>query len=278
MKPYFLWSLIALSALFHSLLFYFLSGRSFYGFHKPSQENLTVSVNLLTVPKEEIKQPLKTSTSLRRQEVSPESFDQANRNLLEKNSLFQRSSSSESRFTKGFGIKLFGTSNLGYRFVYLLDVSGSMREKIDPTTTRLSLAKAEIQYSLESLPETAEFNLLLFADRVDSFSQECVPATSLMKAKAVTFLEKETPLSGGTDISGGLGVALAQWPDVIFLMTDGVANLSEDAFRSQWQYLYHQSKSRSQISVIGFLLDAQQENLLREIAEFTHGRFQHWKR
>ena len=131
--------------------------------------------------------------------------------------------------------------------------------------------------NFRKIKDESNFNIILFADKVDLFSSECVPATRFMKTKASNFLEKETSLSGVTDIAGGLGAALAQWPDVIFLMTDGISNLSEEAFRSQWQYLYRQSKSQSKISIIGFLLDSKQESLLREIADFTQGKFWHWR-
>ena len=283
MKPYFLWISLGLSVLLHGLLFFIFSGRSFYGFQQnrlDKEEVETVSINLLNPSEKKAVQDQLTQTETKpiSQSLALENFAKASHETLEKTLAFSSSSRfSPSITSKGIGVNLFGASSEGFRFVYLLDVSGSMREKVDKNSTRLSLAKLEIQRSLQALPETAEFNILLFADRVDSFSSECVPATSLMKARAFAFLEKETFLSGITDISGGLGVSLAQWPDVIFLMTDGVSNLSEEAFRSQWQYLYHQSKSRSQINVIGFLLNEQQESLLREITTFTKGKFLHWK-
>lgn len=282
MKPYFLWSLIGLSALLHGFLFYLFSGQSFYGFQKgvERKETESVSIHLLPVNEKKINQsqPNPSETKPLPQTISPDKLTQSSQEIMEKTLAFSGASHfSQPIASKSIGVKLFGASSEGYRFVYLLDVSGSMLEKVDQNSTRLSLAKLEIQRSLESLPETAEFNVLLFADRVESMSPECVPATSAMKARAFAFLEKETHLSGITDIAGGLGVALAQWPDTIFLLTDGVSNLSEEAFRSQWQYLYHQSKSRSQISVIGFLLDAKQGSLLREMANSTKGQFWQWK-
>ncbi|MEZ5405206.1 MAG: VWA domain-containing protein [Verrucomicrobiia bacterium] len=282
MKPYLLWSLIGISALLHGILFFFLSGYSFWQFsHKKAGDTFEkiAMVQLANWEKPQSK-TLSTSTSTSSQKNDPLTKKISQANLQNLTKTLQPSENISKQIADQKSEKaqdqLFGITSEGFRFVYLLDVSGSMLETVDNGSTRLDYAKKEIKRAITQLPEEAEFNILLFADRVSSFSPQCLPATASIKKRAFNFLDRDTSLGGVTDIVGGLGMALQQWPDVIFLLTDGASNTSEDIFRSQWQYLYHQSHSRTQISVIGFLLDAQQENLLREIANLTQGKFWHW--
>lgn len=281
MKPYLLWSLIGISALAHAFLFYFLSGYSFWEFsHKKNNSPLekVATVQLSDKLHQEIAQSL---TQVDQQKKSTENnLFQENLQSVEQVLAHHRSeniaNATELEASEKVKGQLFGATSEGFRFVYLLDVSGSMLEKVNRNTTRLDHAKEEIKHAITQLPEVAEFNILLFADRVVTFSPQCLPATTSIKKQAIDFLNQNTSLSGVTDIIGGLAVALEQWPDVIFLLTDGISNTSEEIFRSQWQYLYRQSRSQTQISVIGFLLDSQQENLLQEMANFTQGKFWHW--
>ncbi|MBX7158600.1 MAG: VWA domain-containing protein [Verrucomicrobiae bacterium] len=282
MKPYLLWILIAISALLHGILFFFLSGYSFWQFsHKKAGDTFE---KIAMVQLTNLEKPQSTtllapiSTPSQKNDPSTKKISQENLQSLAKTLQPSENISRQIADQKSEKAQdqLFGITSEGFRFVYLLDVSGSMLEKAG-ASTRLDYAKQEIKRAITQLPEEAEFNILLFADRVSAFSPQCLPATAFMKKKAFDFLDRDTSLGGVTDIVGGLGMALQQWPDVIFLLTDGASNTSEDIFRSQWQYLYHQSHSRTQISVIGFLLDAQQENLLREIASLTQGKFWHWK-
>lgn len=286
MKPYLLWSLIAISALLHGVAFYFLSGRSFFPFHGlpmvKSEEISSISLLPLKAKEELKSQPVDIKKVNVVQEVAMRKLVSQGQETLQKvlaePALKGLSQSSVAKnATANAAAQVFGISGEGFRFIYLLDVSGSMREKVNAQATRLAYAKSEIRRSLESLPEVAEFNILFFADEVESFSAACVPATEIMKQKAYDFLEKDSSLGGVTDIVEGLGVALAQWPDAVFLMTDGISNVSGEVFRSQWHYLYRQSRSQARICPIGFLLDSEQEKLLREVAETTKGSFWHWQ-
>jgi hypothetical protein len=119
------------------------------------------------------------------------------------------------------------------RLVYLVDVSGSMFDLLDPQgrESRFQAATDEVRRSIRLLPPDVSFNVVLFADHPVAMAPEPVPATPEGKARAEAFLGRIPDLGGGTDFVAGLRAALGMGPDSIFLLTDGGAN------EPDWQLL-----------------------------------------
>lgn len=124
------------------------------------------------------------------------------------------------------------------RVCFVIDVSGSMKEltswgRLDkddggvPRSTRMDVVRAELAGALDSLSDGAEFNVLLFSDDVDRWSNGLEPAgeSSLRKAKA--FVAREAP-SGGTNLHAALREAFSdQRVDSIVLFSDGEPSMGE---------------------------------------------------
>ena len=113
--------------------------------------------------------------------------------------------------------------------IYLIDVSGSMLEPLEPTPanggerrTRFDTAAAEVRRSMAALPPDTLFNIVLFADHPLPLTPEPVAATAEAKSRAEAFLGGlPEGVGGGTVLSEALGAALRMSPDVMFLLTDG---------------------------------------------------------
>ncbi len=170
---------------------------------------------------------------------------------------------------------LFGLSAGGGTFVYVLDVSGSMMEKIGGVS-RLDYAKREIARSLVTLPPEAQFSIVLFADRAEVFSNDLMPAAEQIKNEAIRFMEKSRHLKGSTDMLQGISQALGFRPDVIFLITDGLDGTPETLFYSQLDYMESKAGGRTRIYPVGIQLDGEQSRLLRGIADRTGGSYRDW--
>ena len=116
----------------------------------------------------------------------------------------------------------FGIVGEGYKFVYVLDRSGSMgwhgRES-------LKAVKAELIESLKYLDSVHQFQIVVYNDRPSVFNptgnaDQLAFATEENKDRAARFLESITA-AGGTAHEAALRLAIRLQPDVIFLLTDG---------------------------------------------------------
>jgi hypothetical protein len=127
-------------------------------------------------------------------------------------------------------VEFFGTVAQGNKIVFILDISGSMDENAyradADRVTRYERARGELLRSIAQLYAEQEFVVLLFSD-------DCLPmlgspqnkvqflaATPANKDRIAAWLESVRP-GGGTDPRTSLRIALALYPDAIFLLSDG---------------------------------------------------------
>jgi hypothetical protein len=148
----------------------------------------------------------------------------------------------------------FGIPVTGSRIVFVLDVSGSMREPASGATvsrgpggrpsgsftSKLDKAKQELMRAVEGLTADAEFNVIFFENRVRPWQKRLVSANKRNKARLAKTVEKLRP-EGGTALYDGLNEGLkiqtrrskrSRYPsnvDEVFLLSDGIPspNLSE---------------------------------------------------
>ena len=110
----------------------------------------------------------------------------------------------------------FGVRGGGKRFVFIVDVSGSMQGP------KLDRMKDELTKSVRALATDAEFSVVFFAGGAEVIDQGWMKA-STDKARAVALIGQQGCL-GGTDPTEAFNFAfksLSPIPDCIFFMTDG---------------------------------------------------------
>lgn len=120
----------------------------------------------------------------------------------------------------GGATSLFGISDAGKKFVYVLDRSGSMDE-----FGALRVAKAELRSSLQRLDATQEFQVIFYSN-ASVMLKTRNPHLEMFRGTDTHRLDVEEQLGvigpdGGTDHMPALRMALRLNPDVIFFLTDG---------------------------------------------------------
>lgn len=133
------------------------------------------------------------------------------------------------------GTSFFGIESRGRRFIYIVDVSGSMRGK------PLEILKEELKASVNALPDYTSFYIMAYNNQTIPMAKEDKwrRATEQNKLYAANWIEKRSA-DGGTDSTSSFRRAFEfkPRPDVIYFMTDAqnlegmgdyVANLNSGA-------------------------------------------------
>jgi hypothetical protein len=118
-------------------------------------------------------------------------------------------------------LQLFGAVGEGYKFVFVIDRSGSMG---GDGRKALAAVKAELTHAIETLDSVHQFQIIFYNQRPAIFNPSGKPgrlafATEENKRRAARFLETITA-EGGTAHDEALRLAAQMQPDVIFLLTD----------------------------------------------------------
>ncbi len=125
----------------------------------------------------------------------------------------------------------FGTQANGNRFVYVLDVSGSMNKG---SGRRLRRAVNELLRSIEQLHEEQLFYVLLFASSTrqmfdeESLTPAMLPATEENKTRLREWLNS-IKATGSTHPQRALHVGLKLSPSAVFFLSDGKFNKPKPA-------------------------------------------------
>ena len=110
----------------------------------------------------------------------------------------------------------FGVRGGGKRFVFIVDVSGSM------LGAKLDRLKEELTKSVRALERDAEFSIVFFAGDAQVIDQSWMTASS-DRDRAIQLIARQG-CSGGTDPTKAFDFAfktLSPIPDCVFFMTDG---------------------------------------------------------
>ena len=165
----------------------------------------------------------------------------------------------------------FGASAKGERIVYVLDSSGSMQDY-----GAIDVAKRELKASLERLTPGQRFQVIFYNNTPRPMAQvggrEDLPrATEVNKARARQFIDSQQPQLGTNHIAA-LDMALAQKPDVLFLLTDAdVPRLSP----SDLEQIRKRNGGKCQIHTIEFGKWGdltQDDNFLKKLARQNGGQ------
>ena len=165
----------------------------------------------------------------------------------------------------------FGASAKGERIVYVLDSSGSMQDY-----GAIDVAKRGLKASLERLTPGQRFQIIFYNNTPRPMAQiagrEDLPrATEVNKARARQFIDSQQPQLGTNHIAA-LDMALAQKPDVVFLLTDAdVPRLSP----SELEQIRKRNGGKCQIHTIEFGKWGdltQDDNFLKKLARQNGGQ------
>jgi hypothetical protein len=115
---------------------------------------------------------------------------------------------------------MFGVAATGYKFVYVIDRSGSMG---GDGNAALKAAKVELLESIKKLESTHAFQIVFYNERPAVFNPKnnglAVFANDRNKELAERFLDSISA-QGGTEHEAALRIALKLKPDVIYWLTD----------------------------------------------------------
>ena len=201
---------------------------------------------------------------------------------------------------KGKG-HFYGIPQVSKRIIYIIDVSGSMKQDVGGGKTRLEACKTELSRAISQLPRRASFNVLLYSHDVRTWKPTMVVAGPLKKGAAGNkpdakrFFEKAEP-KGNTNIYDALRRAFEiadggsnknkkkknapLAADTIYLLTDGAPTTPDGKPDDTKKILEGVRKwnALGQVTIhtigIGKNLNS---GFLRQLAEENNGRFI-WKK
>lgn len=177
----------------------------------------------------------------------------------------------------GGATSLFGITDAGRRFVYVLDRSGSMSD-----FGAIRVAKAELKSSLARLDTTHEFQVIFYSN-MPIILEPRNTRSDMFRGIATHRLEVERQVAaitpdGGTNHIDALEMALKLNPDVIFFLTDGAGVTLSDTDLGR---LKQRNNGGSRIHCIEFgkgpsLQSARGvRNFLQKLADQNDGQYQY---
>jgi len=166
----------------------------------------------------------------------------------------------------GGGTSFFGVSSRGRRFMYIVDVSGSMGAQ-----NRLSILKDNLQSSVDALPEYTSYFIFAYNDQADPVDNALRwrVASKENRLRADRWI-KRLSSGGGTDPTSAFEKAFRfqPLPDVIYFMTDAEDLQGMPEFVAR---LNHRAR-RVKIHCIAFG-DSGSEDAMRRIAKQSGGKY-----
>ncbi|MSR64016.1 MAG: VWA domain-containing protein [Planctomycetes bacterium] len=152
--------------------------------------------------------------------------------------LQERNLREEKQVSKSFrGVKVdsrfFGLRILSHHVAFVVDISGSMEEKLptgqrtEQVPTRIEVARKELLACLEALEAGTRFNILPFSNGATPWKEAAVECTEATFNEAKEFVAALGAF-GGTNIYDGLHQAfLDETVDTIFFLSDGEPSVGE---------------------------------------------------
>ena len=194
----------------------------------------------------------------------------------------------------GDGTSFYGIATHSKRVLFVLDVSGSMREPArsyasgrgESRARKIDVARSNLQNAVMGLAEDAVFNVLLYSDECRPVFDEVRPATTENKERALSAVMAREP-NGGTNIYAAITRAFAQAErarratrkdasprvDTIYFLTDGQASVGpvQNAQLLLTEVELHNFRSRIRIHAVG--VGEHDERFMRELARRNGGTY-----
>ena len=171
-----------------------------------------------------------------------------------------------------FGAKPRADKKGAVHIVYVLDISGSMRDG-----NKIGKAKEVLINALLGLQEGDTFEIVSFDRQVHRLRPEMLPAEPDILQECVAYVERMRT-GDGTNISDAMYTAL-KYEDVsqIYLMSDGEPNAGIEDFQQLRDFVRDHNKKNVRISTMGLCLGEKYkgEELMRGIAQDTGGTYRY---
>ncbi len=169
-----------------------------------------------------------------------------------------------------FGAKPRADSKGAVHIVYVLDVSGSMRDG-----NKIGKAKEVLKEALLGLKDGDTFNIVSFSREIHRLYVDMLPADPNIIQSAVDYVDR-LRLNDGTNMSGALDVALKfDRATQIYLMSDGEPNFGIQDPQELRDFIRDHNKNNIRISTMALCLGEKYpgERLMRGIATDTTGTY-----
>jgi Mg-chelatase subunit ChlD len=129
--------------------------------------------------------------------------------------------------------KFFGVRIVSHRVVFVIDVSGSMEEKMvtayegETSLMRMDVARRELINAIKSMERGALFNIIIFSSGVDPWLEDGIAgANQVERDEAEAFVARLKP-GGGTNLYDAIKLAFGDAEvDTIFILSDGEPSVS----------------------------------------------------
>ncbi len=176
---------------------------------------------------------------------------------------------------EGQTARFFENSLSEKRLCFVVDCSGSMQGVFEKV-------RSQLKNSISSLEPDRYFQVIFFGDnQLYSFSRNgLVRASGPVKQKAIEFINKIKPKGTTNAVEAITGAMLnkdsaANSPNVIYFLTDGLELAGDDDTNFLANILNFRGNycDKTRINTIGFWPKAQDEFILRQLAEMTGGVF-----
>ncbi|MEK6236673.1 MAG: VWA domain-containing protein, partial [Planctomycetales bacterium] len=164
---------------------------------------------------------------------------------------------------RGTGVaEFFGITASGNAFVFVVDISGSMRGG------RFTRAKAELRRSIDALNEKQSYYIIFYNHRTLPMpSGGLLAATTQNLVKTTRWMTRYARCTGDTYPEPALKMALRIRPDAVFLLSDGEFDRFVAVRISEYQTGFPVP-----IHTVGFT-NRDGEAVLKAIAERTGGTY-----
>ncbi len=188
-------------------------------------------------------------------------------------------------------VSFYGIQTSSHRICFVIDVSGSMKEKagaIDPriagvdrryprSGSKLQVARYELQKAIDQLSDAARFNIVYFNGTVRIYRENgMLTASKKDKAQVTNWLRYRIRALGGTRMFDALARGLSEDADTIYFLTDGTPT---SGYLTDPADILREITSRNQqrnmhihVIAVGQQVDG---NFLRQLAVRNRGSFVH---
>jgi Mg-chelatase subunit ChlD len=172
-------------------------------------------------------------------------------------------------------VKRAVTRHAGTKVQTAMDTLRALLPKREPRratpSTKLGIAKQELLESIDSLPQTTRFSVIVFAETATAWQATAAQATSTSKQSVRSFVAA-VEAGGATNLGKALDIAFAMRDiEHIVLVTDG-SPTDRGTAQILAQVREHARKQPTRITTVGLGPD-QNVQLLGDIAQLTGARY-----
>lgn len=171
--------------------------------------------------------------------------------------------------------KYYGIDVFARRMLFVIDCSGSMKER-SGETTRLTKAKQELIDAIRGLDQRCEFSILVFRRHVGTWKDQLVTATDENKREAIEFVSKLQAASE-TNTYDALRDSLAfdNQLEAIFVLTDGEPTCGAKTKQSDIlaDILQRNQARNITINTVALAVDPRMQQFLQQLTLPSEGEF-----